>query len=595
MIRFLGFGFMVSRKRASAAQVVADIFGAGSGTTPKSKKETTRISRPPDGSRIRILFFLTAVAFMFGGGVILSGRIFGEVARTPGVTLTLDGPAAVGPGDNLELTVRVKNNEEDRIEDVTLFIRYPEKFRFREAEPKLPEGALGKWPLSTLDRGAESLVRVKGVLNGTPGETGMFAVVIEYRRPGFALLHSIEANYVVRLETTGLEFTLTSPGESRPGEPFAFKVTLASAETEMANLELTLENTSSVKILDLKPKPDKKPATFSLQKLLKGKPKIIEGHASRMVTNETGRIKAILKKVGEATATPVILAERTLELSGLEAPATLDLLFSPRDGSAAVLGSKIALAGSVRASDQAGLNDVHLSLYLLGGLFELTSLSSEPKSITSLPSGPWTPPPGPEAGPVATFELGDIKAGGEQKILLTFTLPSNAPAAGEKNLPNLFLEAFALLEAKSDGQTVSVRTNRVPLKLSTAISLEANAETKDQGAQEILWVIRNGSNSVRDFSLVAVLGEGVTIVAGPTASIGDVPRYDHSSRQLTWNIPWLPAYAGHILTPITVQMTLKRDPTLPSQGALVGSTTVTARDDFTGVNVSIQIDPILSL
>lgn len=211
--------------------------------------------------------------------------------------------------------------------------------------------------------------------------------------------------------------------------------------------------------------------------------------------------------------------------------------------------------------------------------------------------------------PATTRELATLEPGEEKSVTMSIPLKTSFPIArvSDKNF-TLRLQAQVETPTVPPGTTAtkSLSLAQHEIKIAGAIEVDAKALYRDPESgivnsgpfpprvnrptrYTVHWVVKNYSTDVTDMRISAFLQSGAKFTGEVKSTLDAKPEYTAASGQVVWNIGSLAATKGVLGQPIEAIFQIEHMPAVNQLGALVtlvGETTVTAVDSFTGNRLS---------
>ncbi len=150
------------------------------------------------------------------------------------LTVAIDAPAVHDSGTTITLTVTVRNNRGETVQDAFLVMAYPTGFVVTGSEPTSADDARTMWPLPALGKHEQYSLTVSGRLSGIHNGAAVFRATTHYRLGNDALTY--DAFRRVQLSTKNLTTAITASATAVSGTPFASTITVKNGTTN------TLEN-----------------------------------------------------------------------------------------------------------------------------------------------------------------------------------------------------------------------------------------------------------------------------------------------------------------------------------------------------------------
>lgn len=150
------------------------------------------------------------------------------------LTVSIDAPAVHDSGTTITLTMTIRNNRVNTVQDAFLVMAYPTGFVVTGTEPTAADDARTMWSLPAIGKHEEFTLTVIGRLSGLENGAAVFRATTHYRVGGDALTN--DAFRRVQLSTRNLTTLIAAAATAVSGTPFASTITVKNGTTD------TLEN-----------------------------------------------------------------------------------------------------------------------------------------------------------------------------------------------------------------------------------------------------------------------------------------------------------------------------------------------------------------
>jgi hypothetical protein len=553
----------------------------------------------------RAVFFSVAaiiVVILVGGGAFL----WYQAGNIHGLTLGLTVPGGVTTGVPFDLQVSVGNDSDNILKDAELTVELPDGFVFvGSPEEKnlivknlgtLGGGSVTQEPFSLLAlRGEGSIKQIKATVSYFPANIGSRFEKVS------------TADLAVTAAGINLDFSI--PGKVFAGEDFTIEVSYQNvSEADIHDLALTFTFPPAFNFKSATLKPDvgnniwnlgdlrsKSEGKFTITGSLIG----AEGSFFELKSDVAGRYD------GRAYS----IAEKSASLGIAASPLLLQIKLNNNDAYIVHTGDDLNYHLAFINNTDTALRDVVLQAKLTGALFDFTTLSS-----------------------TASFRQSDhtLIWNGGNTPLLTLLAPGQTGAVdfhlrakSDYPIRRLSDKNFTLrIEGQIESPTVPYNvsaTKTIGLgQLETKVGGEIMAEAKGlfrDAASEILnkgplpmkvgqttnftihWVVTNYGTDVKDFEVRAVLSSNVRATGIMKSNIASAPTYNDRTGELVWQIPLVLAGRGIANTPIEAIIQVAATPAVNQAGSamtLIGETSFTGTDDFTGETLNGKSDPVVT-
>ncbi len=551
---------------------------------PPSEPPTSDVTPPSlydvagEARRRRRRFFWMVgivVAVLVVAGGTFGGVRWYRLARTVQkhqVALAVAAPERITSGEDLTLTVRLKNESRVPWDNVVTELSLPDGFAVKSATPApVGEPITGaqilpklSWDVGRLPPGAAVDLGVTGRLLGEEGTAALFSassVLTPANRPG-TIVEKTAVSSVV-LAAAPIDLTIDVPRSATSGTPITVRVVYqnrTAKDLEGARLVLTPPAGFSVDVAtppvagrelvwDLPPLPPQQESAVEVKGSVSGAPDAVQPFKAA---------------VGFVTPDGKFIAHRQVQRS-LTIERTALALSQALNGEKDLLkvnpGTEVNGEVQYRNTGSGGLREVIVKLTFEGVGLNARSVRVEGGHFDSRRQAiTWTA--------ASTPALRALRPGESGNLQYSFTIATTdqLPFTSEAN------RNFALItQAVGDspdlpvppGAPKQVATDRFQMLLNTVPSIALNAFYDDGraglpvstgplppevGKETILTVrvrVHNTSNEITDAAYSTVLPEGIRWVGkeyhtDPASTVA----FNERTRDVTWRIPLVPARAG---------------------------------------------------
>ncbi|MEK7479122.1 MAG: hypothetical protein AAB634_01120 [Patescibacteria group bacterium] len=552
------------------------------------------------------LFFGISAILVFSVGAYLfffSGRQSGDI----GLSLTL--PKEVLRGVPFEFEVALENNAESELQNAKLTLLVPRDVLILDAraEKGIVTEEIGELPSGSVQKKRYRLLVVSE--KGGRGEEEIVKKItarVAYSLGG-ASGFEVEKTEDVRAGESAIRAELRKDeGQVLSGSTFRFSVFYSNTSNEdIEDLRLGIKYPETFRYVSSDLPPDSLDNYWKLGALRAGS----EGKLS---------IQGILEGADNAEFPfPVafftsfqgkdyLVGEEELGLSIAPSPIGLQVLINGGESYAARVGETIRYEISYTNLSGVPLADFVIRGTFLGEMFDMGTAKSE-AGLDSRGRFVWDKTKIPEFRELAVGARGKVEL--QVKLKEQFSISR----AGDKN----FL-LRASVEASSPTTPYYLKSDKtralreVSTKVSGRILLDAKAFYRDADSgvvnsgpfppkvgmpteYAIHWVLRNESTDAQNVKVRAILPFGVEWT-GKIESTGDtLPLYDELTREVSWDVPSIPATKGVLDSPHEGIFQIRATPDATQAGkvqVILNETRLTAVDDFTGVTLQASDVPL---
>lgn len=524
--------------------------------------------------------------FFVGGNVISSNN----------VDIAVLAPVSVSGGEELNLQITVRNNNNTALQSADLLIEYPEGTR--QAGDLSSELKRYREPLGTILPGESVIKKVRAVLFGEEGAKKTLAVSVEYRVSGSNAIFYKEKRYDVNLSSAPVSLIVSGLKEASANQELSFVIDLVSnSSTRIEKPLIKADYPFGFEFLSSDPKASFSNNTWQMGDLpsggkrkliIKGK---ITGQDSEEKTFHFSAGTASVKN-SEQIGTTFLTTDHSVAIKKPLVGVDLAL-----DGD--TTGDYIAKSGRMVRADITWVNnlgekivDAEISARFIGTLFDKSSVNADQGFFRSIDNTiVWNQN--------RTSELATLDPDERGRVSFSFGLPIFNGAESPKNAElsiEVKVKGRQLGDTQGSEEVISVMTRKLKLETNLALSsriLYFSGPFTNTGpippkvekptSYTIVWTLTNSSNNLSDVKVTATLPPYVEWL-GVRAPETEAISYNPIGGTVTWDAGSVKAGTGFVSDPKEVSFQLSFLPSLSQVNTapiIVGETVASGDDDFT--------------
>ncbi len=206
-----------------------------------AKELATEYSEPKKTSFFTKVFIASIIFFVVAAGIaayILLGGF--NVISSKNVDILVEGPIAAAAGEELVLDITVSNNNNVLLEQVELFVEYPEGTRMSEDLTK--ELVRDKILFDDIPSGKTGTKTIKAVLFGEKDSAKDIKMTLDYKARGANASFSKQKTYSIVIKSSPILMEVAYPKEVNAGQEITFTLNITSNSAALVrNLILRAE------------------------------------------------------------------------------------------------------------------------------------------------------------------------------------------------------------------------------------------------------------------------------------------------------------------------------------------------------------------
>ncbi len=542
-------------------------------------------------------FFLVALgiaAFIFFGGI--------NLISSNNLDVKIIAPSSISSGEELDMGVSVVNQNRTELEEVYLFIDYPEGSKTVGTDSKTI--ARDKISLNTIPAGAMSDHTIRSLLFGEKDAVKTFTLRIEYKVKGSNAIFSKEKTYDVIIGSSPLLLNTTFPKEINSGDSITFSIEIQSNSPVLVqNTLVKVEYPYGFTYKDSNIKPLRDKSTWDIGDLKSGDKKTIAISGTLVGQNMEDRTFKV------SAGTKNILSPSDLDSTLATAISTVgirksffDLVVTPSE-LAPTFGSPVQISVRWQNTLPDKIINSRIEASLSGNAFDRNSVSTGGKGFYRSTDNTilWDKN--------NTNDLESISPGDDSE--LSFSLSSFSSAVQARSIKNPHINIrFVMTGERAGIDSGEVSSSQdVTIKILTSLSMAARS-FRDAGplnntgpippradretTYTVTWTLTNTTNDLKDAVVTGVLPSGVEW-KGTTSPDGESVSYNTDNRTVTWNAGSISAGAGFTYSPKEVSFKVGLTPSVSQIGSaptLVSQISANATDSYVEAPISVTANAV---
>ena len=555
-------------------------------------------------------FFIAAIIFFLAATAVAAYIILGgfNVISTKNVDISVQGLVAVNAGEELSLDVIVKNNNNTNLENVTLYIEYPEGTR--SVEDLTKDLTRQQIDLETVNSGSAKTQTIKAVFFGEKDSVKQIKTRVDYKSHGSNGFFTKEKVFDVTIKSAPIIMNVDLPQEVNSGQEITITIDVASnANTIIRGLAIQAEYPFGFSFMSSTPNSSSEKNMWNIGDLDSNEKRTIKIKGRMDGQNEEERTFRFIAGTTDSIdpkkiAIGYITSQKTLAIKKPFIGLSLDL--NGRSGVPAIpAGGKVT--GTLNWSNNLPIeiNDATVEIKISGKSFDRNQVSvgnggfyrSSDNTII------WDRN--------SLYTLNDLNPGDIGSVSFTVSaVPSTEQLLSQgRNMDIGFVATMKgtrvqggvpqQISSSVTGQA-KVETNIVP----TARILYSSGPFTNRGPMPpqvdkettytVVWNLANAFNDVANTTMKAVLPPYVRWTGSYSPSSEQI-SFDSSSRTVTWTVPDLRAGVGYTAPSREVAFQIAFVPSINQANTspdLVGNISVEGVDRFTSGTVEANANSL---
>ncbi len=544
------------------------------------------------------LFFTIALGiagFVFFGGL--------NMISSNNVDVQITAPSSVASGELLSTLISVVNKNPTNMENVSLFIAYPQGVSSADATGTA--AMHDKIDLDVIAKGKSKDYTIRTVLFGEKDVIKTFSLRLEYTVTGSNATFSKEKTFDIVLGSSPLLLNVSAPTEINSGEPFTISLDITSnSSTVMKNTLVKVEYPYGFTYKDSNIKPLSGTSVWNIGDLKGGDKKMLtivgtlvgqdlEDRSFR-ISSGTG-VSSIAKDFDITLATSLLTVgirksffdlslvsnENNVALLGQYAPVYIKWTNTLPDK---IVNSRIEASFTSAILDKSRVSQSNGGFYRSGDNTILWDKNTT-NNLISLSPG--------DSGQVL-FNLATIATPAQIKTLRNPHIDIHAVITGERSgVDTATISSSADTTIKiASNLTLTSKTYRNTGSLQNIGPIPPKADKET--TYTVTWTLTNTTNDVSGATVTATLPTGVMWKA-ETAPVSERISFNPDTRLVSWNVGNVAAGVGFVNSAKEVSFKVSVTPSVSQIGAslvLVSQATASATDTYATVPLTTGANPV---
>lgn len=495
--------------------------------------------------------------------------------------LEILGPEKIDLAEEIEYTVKYKNNGNIKLEEPRLIFEYPSYSIPQEAKALRQELIL-----DDIYPGQEETLHFKGRLIGSEGEIKQAKAWLSYRPKNLKARFESETSHATQIGNVSLTLDFDLPSKIEAGKEMNFKLNyFSNANYPLSNLGIKIEYPTGFEFQSAYPRPLDETAEWEIGLLNKA-----EGGRIEIKGNIAGQVdeeKTFKAQLGIWQEGTFVLLKESIRAVKIVTPSlyiSQQINNSPQY--AASPGDTLHYEIFFKNIGNEAFSNLFLVARLEGSAFDFSTIKA----------------------PMGEFESGDnsivfdwrrvsdlqfIDAQEEGRVEFWINLKDSWPTSGPQDNNPVIKNKVYLSQARQEF------VNKVNTKLEIMQRGYYNEEifgnvgpipprVGETTTYTITWQAKNYYNDVKNMQVKAMLGKNVSLT-GRIFPEGANLTFDSASREVVWKLENLDAGKGVIGAGPDVSFQVAFTPSESQRGiipTIINQAEITGEDQFTGLMVS---------
>ncbi len=562
--------------------------------TPEEEKPESAVNIPYAKILIgALIFFILAVGFtfykFFGGSNTVSGN---------NINILVSGPVSVSGGEVFPLDIKVENNNNIDLNNVSLLVEYPDGTR----DPADSSKAMPRYSevIGNINAGKNIERIVKASIFGEENTPKLIKITVEYKIAGSNAIFDKEKDYNLLISSSPINIVVTGDSEVNANQQANYSVSITSNSLAVVKgLILKVDYPFGFNFISANPSPSSiDNGVFNIGDLEPGTKRTI--NISGSINGQDGEQRVLKFTVGtptsDNTAVNTPFAVYSMDVSIKKSSVGIALSVNQDSGNQVPIGigSKANASIDWQNNLPEQIYNMTVNVKFVGQALDKQSVnvsngyySSSNNSITF------------DRSTISGLDTVNPSDGGNMTFDFSTLLPSlnsNIPFANSQLIMDITVTG---VPANGNNSVQTLYTGEKVLKISSALNLISRGfrtvgpfensgpfppKVDNPTTYTITWTATNSFNNVNNAKVIATLPSNV-IWTNFTSPASEQINYDQASGRITWNIGNMQANTGVSHSPREVSFQVSITPSITQVGSnitLLSEATISGTDAYSG-------------
>ena len=543
--------------------------------------------------------FLFVSLIFFFISLIVAGLIFfggGNTISSNNVDIKVIAPSSISSGEELNIGLSVVNNNHADLEDVSLFIDYPEGIQAVNSNNLILSH--DKIDLGIIKEGQSKNHTIRVALFGEKDIVKKFTLTLEYKVKGSNAIFSKEKIYEVIIGSSPILLNVVYPQEINSGQQITLSIGITSNSSVVLNDTLVkIEYPYGFTYKDSNQKPLSDNEVWNIGSLKNGEKKTLT--ITGMLVGQNMEERSFRISVGTEGANKsadfdTLLATSEVTIGIRKSFFDLTLL-NPQKGIAGI-GQKVPISINWQNTLPDKIINTHVEAVMSGNVFDrsgvITSNGGFYRSLDNTVL--WDKNSIDKLATIMPGERGQV----------SFSLSSFPDLAQVRLIKNPQMNVHVVITGErigTDTTTISSSADTV-IKLESTLSVNSKSYRNSgpfnntgpippradvESTYTISWVLTNTTNDLKNTVISATLPAGVEWKNETSPSFEKV-SYDSDTRTVSWDVGNVSFGTGFTYSPRTAYFKVGITPNLNQIGLMpiiLSATDAQTIDTFTSTSI----------
>lgn len=510
------------------------------------------------------------------------------------VSISIDAPETLPSGTETLYKINIENNDSQKLTGQQLELTYPDSFVYISSSPKSSNLSGTLFDVPDLISGQSAALFVKVKASGAVNDEKILQAKLTYKYSNFNSTFVKSQSSTVRLVASDVVLELSGPAQANSAQLVIYSVKYQNnSDQDIKNARIKIVYPSGFEFASAEPNADLGNDTWNISSLAKGGSGNIsvQGNFRSASPGESKTASAQFLILGGDGQFAVQNSSDFMTQMGSLPLIVSQEVVSSHPVTSVSPGDTLMFSVDYQNNNTTAATGVNIIAALDPKVLDMSTLRAEGAQISGS-TITWNA--------ASLSQLENLNPGETGHLSYQVKVKDPATRDSAKNLTvssNIKIKSNEY-DSFFPGTSLSLKVSS-PSSLTSTLTYVSGSFPPQAGKDTVYHIKLDLSNSSNDYSngvltLFIPLGSGGYAGSVNAAENANV-QYDQSAGKLTWNFGSLSAYAGRFSPARVLEFNIRLNPSSSQANtspALVKNIQMSARDMFTGEDVSISTDDL---
>ncbi len=570
---------------------------------PVKKDGDSPVRRDGSGKKAAII---SVIAIVVAAGAAGAWFFLNRPAPAPAVSLDFAAPSEVATGDPFALSVLYTNSSTVPLRNASLVVALPSGVFFSGQPASQQTETIALGDIAAGYSGEENVALLAAASASNVVQVSSTLSYVTDASRGVSFSTSNKTSFAVGAPVVSL--AISAPTNVFAGQNFTSVVSYKNVTAHpIDGVSIAMQYPQGFVFSSAAPTPAfPGNSIWNIGSLAQG-----AGGTITITGAVSGKSTALYSLSGTASeavgSSSYTIAAQAANIAITASPLAVSAVLNNQPNYIAQLGDNLDYTITYANTSNITFKNVVVTAALSGAMFDLKSVQSNAAFNSNTNTLTWYAANTPALASVAPGTTGtlDLRVNTKTAFPIATAADKNFALGLHLGINSLTVPAGTAATSTAASSNVSNKMGGVIAISAVGYRYEPTVAIKNSGpyppkvnqptTYTIHWNVKNYSTDASNVTVSAYLQSGTTCTGEIVSNVSVQPSCDPSTGEVTWTIPGVAAGTGIIGAPVEAVFQVENTPAVNQIGqtiTLLGKTSVTATDNFTGATLSASADPV---